>query len=151
MKIILIKSKLKGFLIQAAVANPWRLFRTWILEITLLITLPNSSFLPSLPPKGGSGSARDQVYYENSALVSKKRFCSSFWEARSTSSHTEQIKTKKWEREWVFLTAGGGKKDKILFYAFMKLFQHWLRKLGVLLLDRSLLKYSSKINSASPY
>lgn len=78
MKIILIKSKLKGLLIQAAVANPWRLFRIWILEITLLITLPNSSFLPSLPPSGGSESVGDQVYYENSVPVSKKRFCSSF-------------------------------------------------------------------------
>lgn len=52
MKSVLIKSKLKGPLIQAAAANPWRVFRMRILEVPLLITLPNSSFLPSLLPKG---------------------------------------------------------------------------------------------------
>lgn len=46
MKIILIKSKLKGFLIQAAVVNPLRFFRIWNPEITLRINLPNSSFPP---------------------------------------------------------------------------------------------------------
>jgi len=70
MKIILIKSKLKGILIQAAVANPRRLFRTWILEIALLITLSNSSFLPSLSPQ------RSFWICTTSGLLWK--FCSSF-------------------------------------------------------------------------
>lgn len=95
MRIILIKSKLKGPLIQAAAANPRRVFRMRLLEVALLTTLPKFQFPSLILPKGGSETARDQVYYENSAPVAKKSFCSSFSVVRGARTLTEQIKIKE--------------------------------------------------------